>query len=362
MALLMAWKEHFVMRVSVRWCLPLLLILAGGHASATCTSLTASVTPSAFLSNLAGAGTFGFGTLTLNGTDCVLGAFGGFYLMLPIGATAQSMTGPTNVRIATNGTAVTAVANGSTGNNCAAQVAYSAGFSAAWTTGSQTAIAFAGPGGFRCHVTVQQPVKFSKLGGLVAGTAAPGVNPTNVTPSLGGFGVPTVWVSKANFGWPTQDGTPAQTVGLSGLLSFAQPNCTLGFSLTGAGNSLNLPTVGVSDLATDGVTAGATPFNLHLSSCSNNAAAPVSVKVTWGFTAKNALPTVIDTGIARLGVQVQCGGALISNAVASTVATMNAGLSNGAFSQACAAMYVAVGGAASPGTFSVPVTLTLGYQ
>lgn len=348
------------MRFFLRLAFSIVAALATSNASATCSSITASVTPTSFISHLPGAGNFAFATLNVTATDCIVGTYGGFYLAFPIGNTPQPMVGPTNVYIEMVGSSTPAVSNGSTGNNCVGQITYlgldpSSGI-------KQTVMNFTGPAGFRCNVTASLQIMFSKPAGAVAGTASAVANPINVNPKVNATNVPTLWVSKVNYQAPFPDTTPTQTVGLTAPLNFAQALCTLSFTTNGANNTVNLPATGVNNLAQDGATAGSTPFDLNLSSCSSNATTPVAVNVTWGFTAKNSLPTVIDTGIAQLGVQVKCGNVFISNATPSTVATLSSGLSNGSFSQACSAMYVAVGGAAAPGTFSVPVTVTMGYQ
>ncbi|UTH74787.1 fimbrial protein [Chromobacterium sp. IIBBL 290-4] len=142
----------------------------------------------------------------------------------------------------------------------------------------------------------------------------------------------------------------------------AAQTCTI-TGTTGTNVSVPLPTVGASALTTSGATAGATPFNIRLTSCPsglNNAQTRFEVGSTIDSQTGNLLNAVGTGNATNVEVQVLNSSFAPIN-LSSNVGSQSVSINNGTATLNYYAQYYATG-AATAGLVNSSVQYSMTYQ
>ncbi|KIA80519.1 fimbrial protein [Chromobacterium amazonense] len=142
----------------------------------------------------------------------------------------------------------------------------------------------------------------------------------------------------------------------------AAQTCTI-TGTTGTNVNVALPQVGASALTTSGATAGATPFNIRLTSCPsglNNAQTRFEVGPNVDAQTGNLLNAVGAGNATNVEVQV-LNNTFSQINLASNVGSQSVPISNGSATLSYYAQYYATG-AATAGLVSTSVQYSMTYQ
>lgn len=132
--------------------------------------------------------------------------------------------------------------------------------------------------------------------------------------------------------------------------------------VTPSTSTVTLPTVSQLQLKNSGDTAGAQPFSITLTGCSNLTSGTYLANANWSFTPGATATTIANSATSPAGnVEIQIRDANnnpIANSAASTIAT---GITSGTYSANFSARYYATG-QATAGNVRGVVTFNMTYQ
>ena len=156
---------------------------------------------------------------------------------------------------------------------------------------------------------------------------------------------------------------PNAQAATSGTINFTgtvvADSCQITVAGGNATGTVALPTVQTSQLATQGATAGDTPFDITLSGCDANlAGAQVAFSGANVNTTNGNLDNAAVDG-SDVQIQLVNAGAVVNTADNSNAPTIS--VSNGAGSVSLTARYYAVNADTTPGRVSTSVNFTLTY-
>ncbi len=200
-----------------------------------------------------------------------------------------------------------------------------------------------------CSGTLVAPLELVRAGGAL-GTDIAASNP------LGTGGA--AWVS-----FPTRAVNATSPLGLPAPVPLLSGGgCTVSPTL----QTVSLPQVSVSALATPGQTAGATLFRIPLQSCQAITATAYSVYASWSFAAVTGHPSVIRNsaghGARNVGVQItDAAGVPVTSGAGTDFLAGSVDSAGGVAAQMFVAQYMATG-AVSAGAVTATATYTLTYR
>lgn len=206
--------------------------------------------------------------------------------------------------------------------------------------------------GTACQFLVTVPVQITKTAGTVTGTLN-AISPRVAISATSCGAATTRWAM-----WWLVGGCGVGVSSVSGVLPYVSVACTLAVpSMT-----VNLPPVSRKALAAAGAVAGSTPFNITLQSCNwTNPVTPLTVTAAWNFTTLGA-SNIIQTGVTNVGVQIldETLTPVVNGGTRTMFSVVNG---TSTYTKPYSARYIAVGGAASAGSFSgVTATFDLTYN
>ena len=294
-----------------------------------------------------GAGSVAFGELTVTASNCVSTGGDVLYFESNAGPTGQATT-VAGLNVLSAGLPKYTMVGGA-GDSCTFNSEQPS-----WHASRQTILFnFKTVSAGGCRFTVTYIFEFQQTGAFSGFTS---IDPANLTPPSGCTNF-TQWVgvTTASFDTACVYGVP---IGQSVVVQAVAHTCAVNSP------TVTLPTIPMADFNSS-TTAGLTPFNLQLSSCTGSG---YPVNATWYYSTASNLPT--DTAIANatespaanVYAQILDGSRNVISDGQSTqlVGSVQSGQSS--YSIPFYAQYLNRGGAAGAGKVLGLAYLTLGFQ